>query len=585
MAENSQNLELQTLDVRHHEAFLAKHETRLDKWCSGGAGTVRAEALKQYAVHELRTDERLAACTPTSVFMSLLACAVTGLVPGKLRGYAFLVGYNNTYGEGKNQIKRMEATFMAGWRGVKLQGFRAGLDMVSAVIHEHDTFDWDKGSNPFVKYREALRGRGPIVGTAAWCKLPRGGLELEFLDLETLDAIQKAAERRQESHAWRGPFRDQMQRKSALRRLGKQIEMGEDFFKSEWIETSHDDTGSMIPALDQLTDGDATRIVGEQSTEAAIFEGVPRPSQVQVPANVTEGKRDSATQPARGKKAGDRPTPPTNSNAVSSSPANSSSPAPSGSGSTPAASGSGQASGPGNTTSSTGSPTPAVGAPSGSQAAPAATSPTKTASGSPVPTNPTPATSNGGSPPPPASAATPAASSPSSSGTAPSGSPPSGPTSAGASSADGQASSQNQNQNQDDDFGDVAGEPSPDEQFDDSFGGEDNDLAAAPRTRHEFVEAFKRWADAHPTRESIVGDAEKGIPADDTWIPLFEGWANCCTSKAELEEHKPVFSGWSKAFLSSGRRADPARNIEAVAADPQTIRMRNTFNSRAEVLP
>lgn len=135
----------------------------------------------------------------------------------------------------------------------------------------------------------------------------------------------------------------------------------------------------------------------------------------------------------------------------------------------------------------------------------------------------------------------------------------------------------------DDDFGDVAAEPSPDEAFDDSFGGEDNDVAA-PRNRHEYVEAFRRWAEAHPTRESIVGDPDKGIPADDTWIPLFEGWALACGSQAELDEHKGIFQGWSKAFLSSGRKADPARNIEAAAADPQTLRMREIFNTRQERL-
>lgn len=289
----SNGMELQVLDVKSQAVFLGQQQERLEKWCVGGE--VKSDALVRHALAEMEVDHKLRSCTPTSIYLSLLACAVTGLVPGKLKGYAFLVPFQNSY----DDKKVMEATFMIGWRGVKHQGFRVGIDMKSAVIHRGDLFDYDVGTHAFVKYKAATEGGGPVIGTAAWAQLPRGGLEVEYMNLETLGKIEQAANRGRQSPAWNGPFKDQMQRKSALRRLGKQIEMGEDFFKGQALEQALDDKSSMAAALDEFTDGEATRVLGKQSVEAAAFAGVPRPAAVQVPAKVIEATATPAAPAAK----------------------------------------------------------------------------------------------------------------------------------------------------------------------------------------------------------------------------------------------------------------------------------------------
>lgn len=274
-------MELQVLNVNQHQAFLASQEQRIEKWIAPSL-QLRAEALTRYALHEMSLDQKLIQCTPTSIYLALLQCAVTGLVPGKMRGFAYLVPFNNTYGEGANAVKRMEATFMIGWKGVKHMAFRAGLDITSAIIHDKDDFDFDKGSAAFVRYKPALKGKGPVIGTAAWVKLPRGGLEVEYLDMERLERIQRSAERMKPSPSWRGDFRDSMQRKSAVRQLGRQIEMGEEFHKAEMLQNA-EDAGTTASAIDALTDGEASRVLGAASTESLAFGQAPRPAQVQVP--------------------------------------------------------------------------------------------------------------------------------------------------------------------------------------------------------------------------------------------------------------------------------------------------------------
>lgn len=440
----STGMEIQLADVTQHSVVLEKQQEKLEKWCTGGE--VRAEALIRYALAEMSTNDDLRQCTPTSIYLSLLSCAVTGLVPGKLRGFAYIVPFGNMRKDASGkEHKVQEATFMMGWRGVKHIGFRCGLDLVSAVIHEGDDFDFDKGTAPFVRYKPALKGVGAVIGSAAWAKLPRGGLEVEYLGREELEKIKQAATRIRKSPAWEGAFRDQMERKSALKRLGKQIEMGEEFFRADAIELAQDEHGHAGAALDQFTDGAATKFLAQQSTEAAVFSGAPRPAMTQVPASLPPGPSNqqttSAKKPGSGK-AAERPTSPAATSA------------------------------------------PPAGTPS-SSAAPAAS-----------PTTPTPAasTATSGKPSTPASAS-PAATSPSNSATT--------------SSSNQSESSASGEPGGDQAFGDVAQEPGPDEAFDTAFGEEDpvdSQPTRTPVTRGEWLAAFDQWRDTHPTKEQVLAD-------------------------------------------------------------------------------
>lgn len=534
----STGMEIQLLDVGKHKAVLLNQQEKLDKWCSPAASDVRGEALIRYALAELETNNDLRACTPTSIYLALLSCAVTGLVPGKLRGFSFLVPFNNTKRDGDKEYKVAEATFMTGWKGVKHIGYRAGLHLVSQVIHKNDKFDYDVGTNKFVTYKPALEGAGPVIGTAAWCELPRGGLEVEFLNLETLGKIQESAERMRPSPAWRGAFKDQMQRKSALKRLGKQVEMGEEFLKADAIEIAQDEHGDPSRALDEFTDGAATRFLGQQSAEAAAFGHLPRPAQAQVPATTGpaapgETKLQAATDKARAADKGraERPTAPASS--------------------VPPSSG------------------------AGSQAA--QTSPASSPASSAAAANPTkaPATSSNGSVSPPASAATPAASLPPASTTTqtrPASTPAVVP--ASSASAPSDPSPQPQGEERSENVEPTEGDTS----FDTSFFGDEDPVDRTPQTRADWVALFRTWSESHNTKAT----AQAGWPEFER---IFGGWLAACTNKVELEEDKPVWTDWSKGLFARGRKADPAKKIEATPHDKEIIQMQDAFARRHKELP
>ena len=127
------------------------------------------------------------------------------------------------------------------------------------------------------------------------------------------------------------------------------------------------------------------------------------------------------------------------------------------------------------------------------------------------------------------------------------------------------------------DFGDVASEPGPDEDFDTAFGEEDDHPSTTPTTREGWLAAFQRWAAEHPTRESVL--------ADDSWKEIFQSWANACQSKAEMDTDKSTFIGWAKDRFTVGRKAEPAKGIEAVPPDPGSIEMQKMFAARYKAVP
>jgi len=269
--------------VGDHQAFLTRQEEKLARWMTGG---LKSESMIRFALHQIQTDDLLRACTPTSVYMALLSCAVSGLEPGPLKGEAFLIPRKSTKkyvenGIGK-EITITEATFMAGWKGIQKQCRRAGINVVANVVHERDVFEIDQGTNQHVLHKPALTNRGAVIGAVAWAKLPNNGLEIEWLDLERIEKIRMAGGGK--SDAWTKWY-DQMARKSALRSIGKRLPMGDDYYRARELDLAYEQGNPVSPVLDEYTDGAASEVVGRDVVEVAAFRKAPDPEMVFDSAN------------------------------------------------------------------------------------------------------------------------------------------------------------------------------------------------------------------------------------------------------------------------------------------------------------
>lgn len=250
--------------VAEHEAFLKAKMPQIERWVTGG---VDARALVRFAVLDLSAPgyagDKLRECSPASILMGLLACAVAGLEPGALKGEAFLVPFAR------------KAQYMAGWRGYVKQARRSfEVRTVSPhVVFANDTFDLDLGSGMPPVHKPMLNGtRGDIIGAYAVAKLVGSrdsivSYEVEWMDREDLDAVRRAAKRGdKESDAWK-LWEDQMYRKAPVRRIAKRLPMGHDYYRGLAIEQAQEEGKSAADVIDVFTDGEASRT--EESAERA----------------------------------------------------------------------------------------------------------------------------------------------------------------------------------------------------------------------------------------------------------------------------------------------------------------------------
>lgn len=241
--------------VKTHQDFLQAREGQLQRWISAG---IDPRALVRYAILDMSAPkaDKLRACTPQSIYMGLLACAVAGLEPGALKGHAFLVPFKG------------QAQYMAGWKGYVVQA-RRSLEVRSVtpnVVFANDTFDIDLGGGMPPVHKPLLTGpRGEIIGAYAVAKLVGSrdsivSYEVEWMDREDLDAVRRAGKRGDhESDAWT-IWEDQMYRKAPVRRIAKRLPMGADYYRGLAIEQAHEDGKGAADVIDVFTDGEGTRI-------------------------------------------------------------------------------------------------------------------------------------------------------------------------------------------------------------------------------------------------------------------------------------------------------------------------------------
>lgn len=252
------------LAVRTRESFLEQRLEQIRGFVSDG---VDARALIRFAVLDMQNSEKLQECTQESIYLALLACAVTGLEPGSVRGEAYLVPFKGV------------AQFMPGWRGlVKLARRSGAVKTITAnVACANDDFEIDLGTANRIVHKPLLTGdRGPVIGAYAIATMADGSQEIEWVDRMDLDQIKGVANARGASPAWKN-WEDQMFRKSAIKRLAKRLPLGPAYFVAQSLDDTAGEARSHARVIDVATDGKVPREIVAPPTleeQRAIGDGV-----------------------------------------------------------------------------------------------------------------------------------------------------------------------------------------------------------------------------------------------------------------------------------------------------------------------
>ncbi len=208
--------------------------------------------LLRVALSAVARDRKLLACTGQSVLQAVMQSAVLGLEIGVL-GEAYLIPFRD------NTRHVVEAKFIPGYQGlVKLaiqSGAVAGCHV--GAVYPGEVFDYEKGSNPFIKHKPDLKQHDPKTLIAAYASWKMRGSDIIVPDVmgkEQIDAI-RARSRSANDGPWVTDY-EPMAIKTVIRRSSKYVPKTPQLSRAIEIEDraeTSQGTEDLFPELDGVT--------------------------------------------------------------------------------------------------------------------------------------------------------------------------------------------------------------------------------------------------------------------------------------------------------------------------------------------
>lgn len=218
-----------------------------------------AERLTRVLQTQIRTNPRLAECSPVSLLGAVMLTAQLGLEPGPL-GQAYFVPYGN------KRTGQLECQFILGYKGMIALAWRSGGIVINAyTICANDLFEFDYGSG-YVKHTYKIsQNRGETTGFWAKATLPNGSTSILVMTRAEVDAHRKRSMARDDG-PWVTDY-DAMGKKTVIRVLCSQLPLGAEAQRA----IAADETAVTFDADDGVIDVSA--MVVDNSIEAEVGVG------------------------------------------------------------------------------------------------------------------------------------------------------------------------------------------------------------------------------------------------------------------------------------------------------------------------
>lgn len=230
-ASNSINTMLNSLLDR--EGFRKRFNDLLGKrapqFVSSVVSLVNADVNLQKAFHQ----------SPMSVIQAALKAATFDLPIDQNLGYAYIVPFNNTVKTENGEEKRMEATFILGWKGMHQMALRSGVYKTISVVEvrEGEFISYDRLTGDLeLSFEEDDEARDelPVIGYAGYYRLVNGAEKTIYMTRKQVEAHERKFRNGQYmGKGWRKDF-DAMALKTVYRQLiGKWGVMSIDYRSSQ----------------------------------------------------------------------------------------------------------------------------------------------------------------------------------------------------------------------------------------------------------------------------------------------------------------------------------------------------------------
>lgn len=143
---------------------------------------MRPERLVRIALTNIRLVPDLALCTSESFLGALFTLAQVGLEP--VHGRAFLLPYNNKRKQPDGSWKTVkEVQALIGYKGLIELFYRheSALSIDMQTVHANDEFDYQYGTDSYLRHKPSLKDRGEVIGFYAVAKMKGGGSVFRFM--------------------------------------------------------------------------------------------------------------------------------------------------------------------------------------------------------------------------------------------------------------------------------------------------------------------------------------------------------------------------------------------------------------------
>lgn len=213
---------------------------------------VDAGRFLRCALTAINVVPKLAQCTKESVLAGLMQAAQLGLEVADVRGQAYLI----PRWDGSDKCNK--ASFQLGYRGMIDLAARGGITITVDDICANDAYDFERGTNAFLRHKPTLAHRGDVIAyyavatfadgrTPAFVVLGRGEAE------EHRDKFASTRTKDGEIYGtWINHF-DAMARKTAVRKLLNYLPATVELRTAQAIEATGTDVGPIAHAPVNMT--------------------------------------------------------------------------------------------------------------------------------------------------------------------------------------------------------------------------------------------------------------------------------------------------------------------------------------------
>jgi recombination protein RecT len=178
--------------------------------------SVSADKLMRTVMMSVERNPRVAECSVQSIVNAATTAAVLGLECDGVTGQGYIVPYKTT------------ATFQIGYKGYNTMAARAGYTITGGVVREGDAFEYEMGSQPYVRHRPSHARGARIVSAWACATSNDRPAIIRVMSIEEIEDVKARSQgARKADSPWNDPAvgYPAMCEKTVKRRLARDMPM------------------------------------------------------------------------------------------------------------------------------------------------------------------------------------------------------------------------------------------------------------------------------------------------------------------------------------------------------------------------